>query len=125
MITDIYLKKPDEPGYNELSLIEEQEFEVLLSQIKMTLLTPQNTVLGAEVFGVDEDGLLFEFSDSFDKTALEQAIRAQLSEYCTLLRNREYSIRVHVVPDGTNQYRDAVHVLITIDKKATFVIAYD
>lgn len=124
MITDIYLKKPEEPGYNELSMIEEQEFEILLSQIRMTLLTPTKTVLGIPDFGVDEDRFLFDFSTNFDATTLEQGIRFQLGQYCTLLRNREYSIKVHTVPDSLNSTREVVHVLITVDKKATFVIAY-
>jgi len=124
MITEIYLKKPDEPGYNELSIIEKEEFEILLSQIRMTLLTSTKSVLGESEFGVNEESNLFEFSDSIDLTSIEQTIKFQLKKYCTLLRNREYSVSVKTLADGIDQFKNSVHVLITVDKKATFVIAY-
>lgn len=125
MITDIYLKHVNDPAYNEEAILETQEFEVLLSQIKMTLLTPNNSVLGFPEFGVDEESALFNFSDSYDLTKLEASLRFQLKKYCTLLRNRDWEVSAKIVPDGVDQYRDVVHVLLTVDKNATFVIAYD
>lgn len=125
MITDIYLKHIDEPGYEELSFIEKEEFEILLAQIRMTLLTPKGSVLGSIPFGVDEESGLFTFSDSFDIIGLESAIRQQLKTYCTLLKNRDWSISVKLLNDEIDQFRDSIHVLITVDKKVAFVIAYN
>jgi hypothetical protein len=125
MITDIYLKRPEDPEYDESSFIEQEEFSMLLAQLKMTLMTPTRSVLGDATFGVDSEGLLFNFSDSVDLVGLENTIRFQLKEYCTLLKNRDYSVSAYLMPDGLDQFRDVIHVMLTVDKKARFVIAYD
>jgi hypothetical protein len=125
MITDIYIKHPDEPGYEEDSIIQQTELQLLLAQIKMTLMTANRSVLGESDYGINEDNLLFDFSSNFDKIGIENSIRYQLREYCTLLKNRNWDVSAHLVPDGTNQYRDAVHIMVTVDKDIRFVIAYD
>lgn len=125
MITDIYMQKPGDPTYTEEGLIEMEEFAILLAQIKMTLLTPTRSVLGDSQYGVNEENLLFTFSDTFNKVQLETEIRYQLKEYCTLLKNRTWEVAAVIVPDGTDQYKDAVHVILTVDSTARFVIAYD
>ena len=125
MITDIYLKRPDDPEYDEMSFIEQEEFSMLLAQLKMTLMTPTRSVLGEAEFGVDSEGLLFNFSDSVDLVGLENTIRFQLKQYCTLLKSRDYSVSAYLMPDGLDQFRDVIHVMLTVDKKARFVIAYN
>lgn len=125
MITDIYLKHENDPGYNEQSIIEQEELQILLAQIKMTLLTPKRSVLGSATYGIDEDKYLFTFSDAFDTIGIENAIRAQLREHCTLLKNRNWDAKAFIVPDGLDQHRDAVHIMLTIDEKVRFVIAYE
>ena len=124
MITDIYLKHENDPGYDELSFIEREELQVLLAQIKMTLLTPTKTVLGGSDYGVDEESFLFDFSDSVDLAGLEIGVRYQLKQYCSLLKNRNFEVKAYLVADGIDQYRDSIHLLLTIDGKARFVIAY-
>ena len=124
MITDIYLKHENDPGYEELSFIEREELQVLLAQIKMTLLTPTKTVLGGSDYGVDEESFLFDFSDSVDLAGLEIGVRSQLKQYCSLIKNRNFEIKAHLVPDGIDQFKDSIHLLLTVDGKARFVIAY-
>ncbi len=124
MITDIYLKRETDPGYEELSFIEREEFQALLAQIKMTLLTPTRSVLGEATYGVDEDSFLFEFSESVDLAGLETGVRYQLKKYCSLLKNRNWEVNGYLVPDGIDQHRDAIHLLLNVDDKARFVIAY-
>jgi hypothetical protein len=125
MITDIYLKRPEDPGYDESSFIEQEEFSMLLAQIKMTLMTPTNSVLGGSQYGVDSEGNLFNFSESVNLAGLESNIRLQLQTYCTLLKNRNYTVSAYLMPDGLDQFREVIHVMITVDQRARFVIAYD
>jgi hypothetical protein len=65
MITDLYIKHPDDPIYDPDQIIEEDELAMLISQIKMILLTKKHSVLGSSEFGIDEESYLFKFSLSF------------------------------------------------------------
>lgn len=125
MITDIYIKKSTEPGYNEDSLVEQEELQLLLAQIKMTLLTPNRSVLGEATYGVDEDSYLFDFSEDFDVVNIEEQIRFQLEKHCTLLKNRDWEAKAYLVPNDNDQYRDAVHIVLSVDRDTRFVIAYE
>jgi hypothetical protein len=125
MITDIYIKHENEPGYTEESIVEQEEMQLLLSQIKMTLMTPNRSVLGAADYGIDEDNYLFEFSEDFDIVNVEEQVRSQLEQYCTLLKNRDWEAKAYLVTNDNDQYRDAVHVVLSVDKNTRFVIAYE
>jgi hypothetical protein len=124
MITDIYIKHENDPGYNAESIVEQEEIQILLAQIKMTLMTPKNSVLGENQYGVDEDKFLFTFSNSFDTIGIENTIRTQLQDHCTLLKNRNWTAKAYIMPDGIDQNRDAIHIMLTIDESVRFVIAY-
>jgi hypothetical protein len=125
MITDIYIKHENEPGYTEESMVEQEEMQLLLSQIKMTLMTPNRSVLGEAAYGIDEDNYLFEFSEDFDIVNVEEQVRSQLEQYCTLLKNRDWEAKAYLVTNDNDQYRDAVHVVLSVDKNTRFVIAYE
>jgi len=125
MITDIYIKHENEPGYTEESIVEQEEIQLLLSQIKMTLMTPNRSVLGEAAYGIDEDNYLFEFSEDFDIVNVEEQVRSQLEQYCTLLKNRDWEAKAYLVTNDNDQYRDAVHVVLSVDKNTRFVIAYE
>jgi hypothetical protein len=125
MITDIYIKHENEPGYTEESIVEQEEMQLLLSQIKMTLMTPNRSVLGEAAYGIDEDNYLFEFSEDFDIVNVEEQVRSQLEQYCTLLKNRDWEAKAYLVTNDNDQYRDAVHVVLSVDKNTRFVIAYE
>jgi hypothetical protein len=125
MITDIYIQHEGEPRYDETNMVETEEMLILLAQIKMTLMTSKESVLGEENYGVDENRMLFDFSENFNKVSLENEIRFQLKEYCTLLKNRDWEVEAYIVPDGTDQFRDSIHILLTVDSNVRFVIAYE
>jgi hypothetical protein len=124
MPVDFYIKSVDEPLYDPNILLESDDLALIIAQIKMILLTKKDSVIGENRFGVDEESYLFEFSEGFSTTKIQDDILSQLKLYCTLLQNRDYDVEVLKVPDGVDQYRDAIHVLITIDKSVRFVIAY-
>jgi hypothetical protein len=90
MITDIYLQKPGDPTYTEDGAIELEEFAILLAQIKMTLLTPTRSVLGESQYGVNEENLLFTFSDTFalglPKSSFNISISLKILEAINIVR---------------------------------------
>ena len=90
----------------------------------MVLLTKNDSILGENRFGIDEESYLFDFSDGFSTTKVYDDIVSQIKLHCTLLQNREWNVEVLKVNDGIGQYRDAIHVVISIDKSIRFVIAY-
>jgi hypothetical protein len=91
----------------------------------MTLMTPNRSVLGEAAYGIDEDNYLFEFSEDFDIVNVEEQVRSQLEQYCTLLKNRDWEAKAYLVTNDNDQYRDAVHVVLSVDKNTRFVIAYE
>lgn len=124
MLIDFYIKSVDENGYDENIILENEDIALIIAQIKMILLTKNDSIIGENRFGIDEESYLFEFSEGFSTTKIKDDILTQLKLYCTLLENRDYEVEVLKVPDGVDQFRDAIHVLITIDKSIRFVIAY-
>ena len=124
MPIDFYIRSIDEPNYNEETLFETEDLALIIAQIKMVLLTKNDSVLGENRFGIDEESYLFDFSDSFSTTKIYDDIVSQIKLYCTLLQNRDWNVEVLKVNDGIDQYRDAIHVVISIDKSIRFVIAY-
>ena len=87
MITDIYIQHQGEPRYDETLMVENEEMLILLAQLKMTLMTSKESVLGAASFGVDENRMLFDFSESFNKVSLENEIN-HLEDYISLEKLR-------------------------------------
>ena len=124
MPIDFYIKSIDEPNYSEEALLETEDLALIIAQIKMVLLTKNDSVLGENRFGIDEETYLFDFSDSFSTTKIHDDIVSQLKLYCTLLQNRDWNVEVLKVNDGIDQFRDSIHVVISIDKSIRFVIAY-
>jgi|688.fasta_scaffold502088_1 hypothetical protein len=124
MPIDFYIKSIDEPNYSEETLLETEDLALIIAQIKMVLLTKNDSVLGENRFGIDEETYLFDFSDSFSTTKIHDDIVSQLKLYCTLLQNRDWNVEVLKVNDGIDQFRDSIHVVISIDKSIRFVIAY-
>jgi hypothetical protein len=124
MPIDFYIRSIDEPNYSEETLLETEDLALIIAQIKMVLLTKNDSVLGENRFGIDEETYLFDFSDSFSTTKIHDDIVSQLKLYCTLLQNRDWNVEVLKVNDGIDQFRDSIHVVISIDKSIRFVIAY-
>jgi len=65
MPIDFYIRSIDEPNYNEETIFESEDLALIIAQIKMVLLTKNDSVLGENRFGIDEESYLFDFSDSF------------------------------------------------------------
>ena len=125
MPIDFYIRSIDEPNFNEETLYETEDLALIIAQIKMTLMTPNRSVLGEAAYGIDEDNYLFEFSEDFDIVNVEEQVRSQLEQYCTLLKNRDWEAKAYLVTNDNDQYRDAVHVVLSVDKNTRFVIAYE
>jgi hypothetical protein len=125
MITDLYIKHPGDPGYDENNIIEEDELSMLLAQIKMVLLTRKESVLGSHTFGVDEESYLFEFEENVDTSAIQNDIFFQLKKHCTLLVNRNWTVDVKMVPSEMDPYKQSIHAIIGIDNNINFIIAYE
>jgi hypothetical protein len=124
MHTDFYIEKPEDPRYDPDKLLEDDELALLISQIKMILLTKKKTVLGSSEFGIDADSYLFDFSANINLSNVEAEIRSAISNYCTLLGNRRYSVNVVRSIADQDMHKEAIHVLITLDDKIKLVMAY-
>jgi len=82
------MRNPDDPNYKVSTLEVSDEIEMLITQIKMILLTDQGDVLGAPDFGMSLESLLF----TFDANAftIEQKLRDQMMKFCPL--GNRYSV---------------------------------
>ena len=125
MITDLYIKRPGDPGYDADKIIEEEELAMLIAQIKMILLTKKQSVLGSPNFGIDEESYLFRFEGSVDTQEIKDDIFTQLKSTCTLLMNRTWSVDVNKYPSENDPYKYAIHASININNNINFVIAYE
>ena len=84
-IAEIYPRNPDDPLYVPNKLDSEDLVEILIGQIKQMMLTTPGEILGDPFFGVNLEGLLFEFNVT--QKQLEDSIRIQLYSYCTMSRD--------------------------------------
>ena len=84
--SEIYPRTPDDPRYKEGLLHTDDEVEILIGMIKQCMLTTPGEVLGDPFFGIDLEGLLFDFN--VDKVTLERAIRLHLITYVPLASSK-------------------------------------
>jgi hypothetical protein len=84
--SEIYPRTPDDPRYKEGLLHTDDEVEILIGMIKQCMLTTPGEVLGDPFFGIDLEGLLFDFN--VDKVTLERAIRLHLITYVPLAASK-------------------------------------
>jgi hypothetical protein len=80
--SEIYPRNPDDPNYKVGLLHTNDEVEILIGMIKQCMLTRPGEVLGDPYFGIDLEGLLFDFE--VDQKTLERAIRLHLLTYVPL-----------------------------------------
>jgi phage baseplate assembly protein W len=89
---EIYMRSPEDPNYKKNLLEVSDEIEMLITQIKMILLTDQGDILGAPDFGMSLETLLFTFdANAF---SIEQKLKSQMLKFCPLA-NR-YDVRFEV-----------------------------
>lgn len=84
--SEIYPRTPDDPRYKEGLLHTDDEVEILIGMIKQCMLTTPGEVLGDPYFGIDLEGLLFNFN--VDQMTLERAIRLHLITYVPLASSK-------------------------------------
>ena len=84
--SEIYPRTPDDPRYKEGLLHTDDEVEILIGMIKQCMLTTPGEVLGDPYFGIDLEGLLFNFY--VDQATLERAIRLHLITYVPLASSK-------------------------------------
>jgi len=84
--SEIYPRTPDDPNYKEGLLHTDDEVEILIGMIKQCMLTTPGEVLGDPYFGIDLEGLLFNFN--VDQVTLERAIRLHLITYVPLASSK-------------------------------------
>jgi hypothetical protein len=84
--SEIYPRTPDDPRYKEGLLHTDDEVEILIGMIKQCMLTTPGEVLGDPYFGIDLEGLLFDFN--VDQITLERAIRLHLITYVPLASSK-------------------------------------
>lgn len=84
--SEIYPRTPDDPRYKEGLLHTDDDVEILIGMIKQCMLTTPGEVLGDPYFGIDLEGLLFDFI--VDKITLERAIRLHLITYVPLASSK-------------------------------------
>jgi len=125
MITDLYIKHPEDPNYDPDQIIEEDELAMLIAQIKMILLTKKQSVLGSSEFGIDEDSYLFTFGDNVDVDEIREDIFRQLKQSCTLLVNRQWSVDVQLLESEADPNKYVLHASISLNNNINFVIAYE
>jgi hypothetical protein len=84
--SEIYPRTPDDPKYKEGLLHTDDEVEILIGMIKQSMLTAPGEVLGDPYFGIDLEGLIFDFN--VEQSTLERAIRLHLITYVPLASSR-------------------------------------
>jgi hypothetical protein len=84
--SEIYPRTPDDPKYKEGLLHTDDEVEILIGMIKQCMLTAPGEVLGDPYFGIDLEGLIFDFN--VEQSTLERAIRLHLITYVPLASSR-------------------------------------
>ncbi len=105
MAIEIYTRDPEDPNYDPTLLETNDEIEILLSQLKMVLLTKPGDILGDPEFGVDLEGKLFD--TRIDATRLKRDIMQQLYSHSPFAF--KYDLRLNIkFFQGT--VRDAVLV---------------
>lgn len=84
--SEIYPRNPDDPLYSAGYMHTDDEVEILIGMIKQCMLTTPGEVLGDPYFGIDLEGLLFDFG--IDQITLERAIRLHLLTYVPMASSK-------------------------------------
>lgn len=115
MARDLYLRDTDDPNYDPNLIDIDDELEMLISQIKMLLLTAPGEVMGDPNFGIDLEGKLFD--TKVDGNKLKKDILNQMREHCPLALQYDINFNIKFFKGTTN---DAVLIDIVIDGRKIF-----
>ena len=89
-LRDLYIRKEDEPGFNQDRLEVLDEMESTIQQIKMTLFTKRGEVLGEPNFGIEVDRYLFDFT--IDPFSIRQDANEQINAYVSEARKKNIKV---------------------------------
>ena len=89
-LRDLYIRKEDEPGFDQDRLEVFDELESTIQQIKMTLFTRRGEVLGEPNFGVEVERYLFEFSIA--PFGIKQDATDQINAYVSGARKKNITV---------------------------------
>jgi phage baseplate assembly protein W len=117
MISDLYIRTPEDPNYKFL-LSHSDQIESIVTKIKMILNTSQGKVLGDVNFGVGLEDLVFE--TKINKTELENRIKQQISQYVS--ESRDFRIDSKVSFGKADGYDYALVDIYVDDVKTTGIL---
>lgn len=122
MYTDFYVRTQDDPNFIPDVLASNNELENLVTQIRMTLLTTENEVLGMPDFGFSAFKYLFN-SNYVNVDTVAAAAKQQIDTYCTLAPTHNVETEANVYE--IEKFRDALGLDVTIDGRGSFGVLLD
>lgn len=115
MISEIYIRNPEDLNYKINVLHHSDPIESIISKIKMIFGTRRGEVIGDLNFGVGLEDLIFE--TRINKLQLEEDIKAQIFQYVS--ESADYKIQPKV-SFGRAQGYDYCVIDIYINDEKTF-----
>jgi len=109
---DFYLRSEDDPKYFPDTLSVQNELENLTTQVRMTLLTSKNEVLGMDEFGFGALDYLFD-TNLINTLTVASVAKEQIDQYCTLAKDHLITTEANVFQ--LEKYRDGIALDISID----------
>jgi hypothetical protein len=109
MIKEIYFRDQTDPKFRSDKIETDSELEMLITQIRMILLSNKGEVLGNYDLGLDLNSYLFSFG--INETEIRNKFTTQVQKYIT---NTRYKIDMNFNFE-TNGVQDTIYIYITID----------
>lgn len=117
-ISDLYIKGPKDPGFNETQIENQTFIDTVIAKIYMILMTNKGDILGDADFGADIPKYLWK--TKFPASTLQSNVVDQISKYVPELTPRDYKINVYILP-GTGSDIGVIEVNLGV---ASTVILY-
>ena len=114
MISEIYIRNPEDPNFALNVLSHSDPIESIISKIKMIFGTRQGQVLGDLNFGLGIEDLVFE--TRVNKIQLEEDIKRQIGQYIS--ESAQYKITPSVSFGKADGYDYAIINIFINDTKA-------
>jgi len=115
MISEIYIRNPEDPNFKINVLHHNDPVESIISKIKMLFGTRQGQILGDLNFGLGIEDLIFE--TRVNKIQLEEDIKTQIGQYVT--ESSQYKIIPSVSFGKADNYDYAI-INIFINEQKVF-----
>lgn len=115
MARDLYMRDPTDPNFKSGILEVSDEIEMLISQIKMILLTNKGEVLGAPDFGLNLEEQLFTLNRN--EYTIRGMIQDQVMSFCELANKYRVTFDVKF---ARGNVRDMCLINVVIDGTKAF-----